>query len=171
MWIFGYGSLIWRPDFPFLESTPGSICHWSRRFWQGSHDHRGTDKRPGRVLTLITNRGKRCHGRAFRVTKEVLAHLDYREKNGYERHNVVIHFATTHVSGIVYIANRQNTAFLGDAPLEAIAAQICRCEGPSGTNVEYLLKLTDALKNLRIEDDHVFQLAALVRQKEQLDTH
>ena len=101
----------------------------------------------------------------------MLAHLDYREKNGYERHNVVIHFATTHVSGIVYIANRQNTAFLGDAPLEAIAAQICRCEGPSGTNVEYLLKLTDALKNLRIEDDHVFQLAALVRQKEQLDTH
>ena len=164
-WIFGYGSLIWRPDFPFLESRPGNICHWSRRFWQGSHDHRGTENRPGRVLTLIEREGKRCHGRAFRVTKEVLAHLDQREKNGYKRHDVSIQLPSTRVAGIVYIAGQQNAAFLGDAPLEAIADQICQSEGPSGSNVEYLTKLAEALKDLRIEDDHVFRLDTMVRNK------
>ena len=164
-WIFGYGSLIWRPDFPFLESRPGNICHWSRRFWQGSHDHRGTENRPGRVLTLIASEGERCHGRAFRVTNEVLAHLDLREKNGYERHDVSIQLPSTRVAGIVYIAGQQNAAFLGDAPLEVIADQICQSEGPSGSNVEYLTKLAEALKDLRIEDDHIFRLDAMVRNK------
>ena len=171
IWIFGYGSLIWRPDFPFLESQPGNICHWSRRFWQGSHDHRGTENRPGRVLTLIASKGKRCCGLTYRVTKEVLAHLDHREKNGYERQEVWIQLPSKKVSGIVYIANQQNAAFLGEAPLEVIADQICQSEGPSGSNVEYLTKLATALKDLRIEDDHVFQLDALVRDKRGLHTN
>jgi len=170
-WIFGYGSLIWRPDFPFLESQPGNICHWSRRFWQGSHDHRGTETHPGRVLTLIASQGKRCYGLTYRVTQEVLAHLDHREKNGYERHEVRIHLPSKKVSGIVYIANQQNAAFLGEAPLEVMADQICQSKGPSGSNIEYLTKLTTALKDLRIEDDHVFRLDALVRNKLGLHTN
>ena len=165
LWIFGYGSLIWRPDFPFLESKPANIGHWSRRFWQGSSDHRGTENRPGRVLTLIASEGTRCHGLAYRVTQEVLAHLDHREKNGYERHAVSIQLPSKMVPGIVYIADHQNAAFLGEAPLEVIANQICHSKGPSGSNLDYLTKLATALKDLRIEDDHVFQLDAMVRNK------
>ena len=58
--ILGYGSLIFKADFPFLERRPASIEGWARRFWQGSHDHRGTPERPGRVLTLCYNKSCGC---------------------------------------------------------------------------------------------------------------
>ena len=51
--IFGYGSLVWRPDLPHTEAHDGYIVGWVRRFYQGSPDHRGTPERPGRVATLL----------------------------------------------------------------------------------------------------------------------
>ncbi len=53
--LFGYGSLIWRPNFDFSAKHIGSISGWKRRFWQASATHRGTQEAPGRVVTLIPN--------------------------------------------------------------------------------------------------------------------
>jgi cation transport regulator ChaC len=161
-WVFGYGSLIWRPDFPYRDARRAYIEGWSRRFWQGSHDHRGTETEPGRSVTLVETPGERCYGRAFLIEPDVSDYLDFREKNGYERHAVDICFAEEHVSGVVYIAPAANPAFLGDTPLDDMAAQIIRCAGPSGTNVDYLLELAEGLRNLGISDPHVFELEALV---------
>ena len=110
-WVFGYGSLIWWQDFPWLEACRAHITGWSRRFWQGSHDHRGVAADPGRVVTLVEASGERCYGRAFLIEPEVFELLDHREKNGYERHPVDIGFAEGRALGVVYIAARILDAF------------------------------------------------------------
>jgi len=162
IWLFGYGSLIWKADFPYLERRPAHIHGWVRRFWQGSQDHRGTPEAPGRVATLTREPGARCHGMAYRITPEVLAPLDVREKNGYLREVITLCFddpAGGSAEGLVYLATEENAAFLGDAPLDAIAEQIARAHGPSGANRDYLLHLADALQALGVEDPHVSGLA------------
>lgn len=162
VWIFGYGSLIWRVDFPYLDARRAHVAGWTRRFWQASHDHRGTDNDPGRVVTLVEAPAERCHGRAYRVEWDVFDHLDHREKNGYERRDIEICFDDASAAGIAYIGAPDNFAWLGDAPLEEIAAHISRSAGPSGTNTDYLLQLARALRALDASDPHVFELEGLV---------
>lgn len=156
VWLFGYGSLIFKADFPFLERRPASISGWSRRFYQGSHDHRGTQEAPGRVVTLVPEQGAVCHGMAYLVTPEEFAHLDHREKNGYLRLATEMTFEDGGTAeGIVYIATDGNAAFLGPASEEDIARQIFTARGPSGPNSEYLLELARALRILGKQDAHV----------------
>jgi cation transport protein ChaC len=165
-WVFGYGSLIWRPAFPFAERRAGYIEGFVRRFWQGSTDHRGVPGAPGRVVTLVDERGARCHGVAYRLPEaereEVLAHLDHREKGGYARHEVPLHLAGEGAprAALVYVATAANPEYLGHAPLARLAEQIRHAHGPSGSNVEYVLQLAAALRAMDAEDDHVSALAA-----------
>jgi len=159
VWLFGYGSLIYKADFPYLERRPASIANWTRRFWQGSHDHRGTPDAPGRVVTIIEEPGAVCHGMAYLVTPEVFTHLDHREKNGYLRLAIPITFEDGgSVEGLVYIATPDNTAFLGEASEQEIARHIARSAGPSGPNSDYLNHLANALRELGRHDQHVFEI-------------
>lgn len=159
VWLFGYGSLIFKADFPFLERRPATIEHWTRRFWQGSHDHRGTASAPGRVATLIPEPDAVCAGMAYLITPEVFAHLDHREKNGYLRLAIDIRFDDAPpVEGLVYIATEDNAAFLGEASEQDIARQIALSSGPSGRNRDYVLDLAHALRALGKDDPHVFAI-------------
>ncbi len=170
-WLFGYGSLIWRVDFPYHHRREAVVHGWTRRFWQGSHDHRGTPDAPGRVVTLVEDAAGACVGMAYQVDEEVFQHLDRREKNGYERVQVDIRFlagtclsssCAKGIRGITYLAPADNPAFLGAASLDDIAVHILHAKGPSGTNADYLLELAAALGELGAEDDHVRELAARV---------
>ena len=169
LWIFGYGSLVWRPAFAHAERLPGFVRGYTRRFWQGSTDHRGVPGAPGRVVTLLPSHAEeRCWGTVYRVEPgredEVLAGLDHREQGGYEHHRVeVVHAEGSIADVLVYLATPSNPNWLGDAPLERIAAQIRASVGPSGPNVEYLLRLDQALTEMGARDEHVEALAALVR--------
>ncbi len=156
-WLFGYGSLIFKVDFPYLDSKPACIHGWSRRFWQGSHDHRGTVENPGRVVTLVEEADTVCHGLAFQVDSSVFEQLDVREKNGYLRLFIEMEFGDGSCEpGLVYIATADNEAFLGEASEHEIAKQIAQARGPSGPNREYLLRLAESLRDLGLQDDHVF---------------
>ncbi|GGX48420.1 gamma-glutamylcyclotransferase [Saccharospirillum salsuginis] len=163
VWLFGYGSLIYKVDFPILERQPASIRGWERRFWQGSHDHRGTPEAPGRVVTLIESPGAICQGMAYRVSPNTFAHLDHREKNGYLRFFTPLTFPEGHhAEGLVYVAGPDNPAFLGPAPMADMAEQIARSHGPSGSNADYVLSLAEALEELGADDRHVYELAERV---------
>lgn len=117
---------------------------------------------PGRVVTLIESPAERCYGRAFLVDQETFAHLDQREKNGYERYRLPIHFADGSVPGVVYVAPVDNFAYLGEASIEEIVAQVRRSSGPSGRNGDYVIELARALRQLGVDDPHVFAVEALL---------
>jgi cation transport protein ChaC len=163
-WVFGYGSLIYKVDFPYQERVRAQICGWQRRFWQGSHDHRGTATAPGRVVTLVPATGAICAGMAYKITEDVFEHLDHREKNGYARLDTTMELASgLAVAATVYVADEHNHAFLGPATMTDIAQQIGNSHGPSGANRDYLLQLAVALRELNILDEHIEELERLLR--------
>lgn len=167
-WIFGYGSLVWRPAFPYAERRPAWIRGWTRRFWQGSTDHRGVPEAPGRVVTLVPDEQGHCWGMAYQVEAHqldtVLEGLDHREKGGYERQVAPLRFAddAEGPEALLYVATPENANYLGPAPLPHIARQVRHSVGPSGPNTEYVLRLADALRAMGADDAHVFQLAELL---------
>lgn len=191
LWIFGYGSLVWRPAFAHRRRRPAFIEGFARRFWQGSTDHRGVPGAPGRVVTLLPDdheglrlepgfRPERCWGTAYEVPADdpdgVLPHLDHRERGGYERIELELSIqaarpracsepASTErrVRGLVYMASPENENYLGPAPVEAIACQVASARGPSGENPEYVFELERSLQSIGAHDSHVFDVAAALR--------
>ncbi|MGH0028165.1 MAG: gamma-glutamylcyclotransferase [Myxococcota bacterium] len=168
-WVFGYGSLVWRPAFEHLERAPGAIRHFARRFWQGSPDHRGEPHAPGRVVTLVPEPGAVCWGMGYRVSRrvfeEVVVALDERESGGFERLEVELRFADAGrrpTPALVYVAPEGNPNFLGPASHDEMVAQVVSARGKSGANTEYVLRLAESLRALDVEDDHVFRLADAV---------
>ncbi len=166
-WLFGYGSVIYRPSFPFVERRAAILRGFSRRFSQASDDHRGTAEAPGRVVTLREAPNASVRGVAFRIARavatEVFTDLDVREKAGYAPRRVLLEVGGEQLTAVTYIAPRGNAWDAGDEPLDEIADRIAASVGPSGTNVEYLFKLAEALRELGDDDEHVRELEALVR--------
>jgi glutathione-specific gamma-glutamylcyclotransferase len=167
MWLFAYGSLIFRPGFLYRQRVRGYVSGFERRFWQRSTDHRGTPERPGRVVTLVPVADGRCWGVAYELLdvdfEGYVAALDHRESQGYERRVLPFVAQDRQFSGTydatVYVAPPGNPHFHGEQSMAELSAVIRESVGPSGHNAEYVLNLADALSDLDITDPHVFELA------------
>jgi len=170
LWIFGYGSLIWRPGFAFEERCAAVAAGFERRLDQGSPDHRGTPERLGRVATLVAAPGARTGGVAYRIAEEqaatILEALDVREQGGYQRLELTVTLTApvpSEVRAVTWVASPDNPFHLGPAPVAAMAAQIGAAVGPSGANREYALALDEALRALGFDDPHVTGVVTALR--------
>ena len=166
-WVFGYGSLIWRPGFKFVESRFATLRNWRRSFSQGSPDHRGTPAYPGRVLTLREDAEASCRGRAYRVTNElwptVFAYLEKRESGGYKACQIDISIGGDEISAWVWIALPDNPHSVSNESMQQTVEVMRRAVGQSGPNTDYVLNLDNALREAGIEDEEVTRFAKLVR--------
>jgi len=183
LWIFGYGSLCWRPAFAHSETFVGSVHGWGRFFAQRSCDHRGTPEQPGLVATLLTDSqlialGAKAPSAPASVTcgvcylvppaeaDAVLAALDFREKGGYTRELIDVYprGATNAVKALLYSATPDNPGFSAEMlNSESTAASIIgRAHGPSGPNREYLLKMAHWLEEVGERDEHIETLVRLM---------
>ncbi|XP_077567427.1 glutathione-specific gamma-glutamylcyclotransferase 1 [Stigmatopora nigra] len=170
LWIFGYGSLVWKPDFKYRRSNVGYIQGYKRRFWHGDNFHRGSDELLARVVTLIPEDDASTWGVAFEVTgaqvEAALEYLNVREAvhGGYNTEMVVFHpeDGGPAVQALLYIATTDNPMYMGPATPEEIGARIAVCEGRTGHNLEYLLRLAAFMRAScpHVDDQHLFAVEA-----------
>ena len=165
LWVFGYGSLMWRPDFPFEEVKLARLDGWHRRFCIVSRYYRGTDKRPGLVLGL--DQGGTCIGRAFLIAPEnaarVLGYLREREQiSGVYRETqtrvTLLDEPHRAVRAVVFIAERAHPSFVRPLPLRSEAAIVGRAAGGTGTNLDYLISTLEDLRELGIREAQLERL-------------
>jgi len=172
MWVFAYGSLIWRPGFAHAGRHRALLRGWHRSFCLWSHHYRGTPDAPGLVLGL--DRGGACQGVAFRVpgghAASVLAYLDERElPDGmeivYHRRLVPVRLLDRPglvVPAVTYVVNRTSRHYAPGLSQDRIAAVIARGVGRTGANRDYLLNTIAHLEELGVRDARLDRIAALL---------
>lgn len=173
LWVFGYGSLIWNPGFPHVETVLATLPGFSRSFCMRSIHHRGTAEAPGLVLALDPHPGAACEGMAFRVDpgahEPTMQALREREliSSAYVEEQHDVHLADgRQVNAVTYVIDPDHDQYCGGLPLEEQAQIIARATGGRGPNREYLFNTADHLVELGIEDEELSWLARVVRAME-----
>lgn len=171
-WVFGYGSLMWNPGFPHVETAQAHLYGYRRALCIWSWVHRGTESDPGLVLGL--SRGGSCKGVAFRVDPaewgSVIAYLRERElvTNVYEEKVVALSLADgRRVKGVTYVADPAHWQYAGSMRPAEAAKIVHRAQGKSGPNDAYLFNTLTQLRGMGIRD-HLLEEVA--REVERLRT-
>lgn len=164
LWVFGYGSLMWRPGFDFAERTLATIRGWRRSLCVYSHVHRGTPERPGLVLGL--DRGGSCKGVAFRVpaasAAEVVDYLRAREQVTMVYREIRARAVLADgraVAVLAYAVDRGHAQYAGALELDELERLVSQGFGVSGANPDYVSATYAHMVEIGIEDR---VLAALV---------
>ena len=171
LWVFGYGSLMWRPGFEFVEQVPARLIGAHRALCVYSFDHRGTPERPGLVLGL--DRGGACRGIAFRVAgarrAATIAYLREREQTTNVYHEVMRSVwlegdARQRVSALAYIVDRGHVQYAGRLSLQEQLRYVRQGHGRSGDNRAYVLSTVTSIEAQGFRDAPLHQLAALLHE-------
>lgn len=166
LWVFAYGSLMWRPGFDFIEKAPAALIGAHRSLCIYSFHHRGTQEHPGLVLGL--DEGGACRGVAFRVSAEKSdATLDYLR----EREQVTDVYVETMrpislldgsgraLEALCYLVDRGHPQYAGRLSLEKQAELVRSAVGRSGANIDYVLNTVRHLEEAGIHDVELMALA------------
>ncbi len=165
MWVFGYGSLIWRPGFPFQEQRVARLMGAHRALCVYSWVHRGTREHPGLVLGL--DRGGSCRGLVFRVrpehVAETMAYLWDREMvtNVYRPKALSFRTEVGPVNAWAFVVDRKHRQYCGGLCHDEVASLIRHAHGQRGPNLEYLENTVSHLEQFGIRDRY---LTTLLRQ-------
>jgi cation transport protein ChaC len=167
LWVFAYGSLMWRPDFPFVERLEARLVGAHRALCVYSFVHRGTPERPGLVLGL--DRGGACRGIAYRVTAAAragtVAYLRAREQvtSVYRECMRPIRLKRedeARVPALCYMVDRGHAQYAGRLSLEQQLHHVRQGHGQSGANRDYVIATVAALEQLGYRETELHLLAA-----------
>jgi cation transport protein ChaC len=166
-WVFGYGSLMWRPGFAHVETSRARLHGFRRSLCVASFVYRGTPERPGLVLGL--DRGGSCVGLAFRVPgelrDEVLAYLRDRElvTSVYSERMLPVRLAGGRiVTALCYVVDRGHRQYAGNLDEAHAAGIVSGAVGQAGPNEEYVLNTLEHLRALGIRDHWLEEVGRLV---------
>lgn len=168
-WIFGYGSLMWRPGFSFLRSETARIHGYHRSLCVYSHVHRGTPEQPGLVLGL--DRGGSCQGMAFQVAPEAwqstLSYLRAREQvtSVYLEKCKNIHLLESGktAQAVTYVIDRSHRQYAGVLDDDALEHHVRRGQGVSGHCTDYVMNTLAHLREMKIHDPALERLARRIQ--------
>ncbi|MCC6775758.1 MAG: gamma-glutamylcyclotransferase [Hyphomicrobiales bacterium] len=167
LWVFGYGSLMWRPDFPFVERVEARLLGAHRALCVYSFVHRGTPERPGLVLGL--DHGGACRGIAYRVAaterRATITYLRAREQatSVYRESLRPITLAgdpARRVSALCYTVDRGHVQYAGKLPLDRQLHLVRQGHGRSGPNRDYVIETVRSLEQLGYREGELHLLAA-----------
>src|ERR1700744_3694471 len=157
LWVFGYGSLMWRPGFPFVERAPATLAGRRRAFCIYSVHHRGTYERPGLVLGLAP--GGSVRGAAYRIAPDdwaegyaYLMERDQPTETYVEARRPVRLDDGRRVEALVFLSDVTHPQWAGALSLERQAELIAGATGLSGRNVDYLRDLVGHLAQEGVRD-------------------
>ncbi len=166
LWVFGYGSLMWRPGFDFIERLEARLAGAHRALCVYSFVHRGTPERPGLVLGL--DRGGTCRGIAFRVASadraRTIAYLRAREQvtavyRECTRQVWLKGDPRRRVSALCYMVDRGHTQYAGRLPVAEQLHYVRQGHGQSGANRDYVLATVAAMEALGLYESDLHMLA------------
>jgi cation transport protein ChaC len=169
LWVFGYGSLMWRPGFDFIERVPARLIGEHRALCVYSFAHRGTPEKPGLVLGL--DRGGACRGIAFRVAEKhrgaTIAYLREREQVTSVYREVMRSVwleneARQRVSALTYVVDRGHVQYAGRLSLAEQLRHVRQGRGQSGINRDYVLATVKAIEAEGFRDTQLHQLAMML---------
>ena len=167
LWVFGYASLIWRPEFESLERRPATVHGWHRALEMRSRVNRGTPERPGLVFALIS--GGSCRGFAYRIAQDRVDHelerLWAREMptGVYDPKWLACHTPQGRVDALAFVLSRRSPSFIGPMADEQMLEILRSASGRYGRTLDYMLDTAAALRGHGIRDTQLDRLVALAR--------
>ena len=165
LWVFGYASLIWRPEFDAAEHRPALVRGWHRSFQMRSRINRGTVDQPGLVYALVS--GGMCRGMVYRIAKrqaaDELGRLWLREMPSGVYDPRWLHCATPAgpVRALGFTLSRHSPSFTGRLDDTQLLHILRHANGRYGSTLDYLLETATALREHRMADAETLRLMRL----------